>query len=379
MLIHTPAKTAIQALSTSGLRTVYCYCPPRRIPSFSPLKLDEEPVPTPEALDAFSALASPARPHGNGRVTLGFAQDNIYLPPAALQALYARLRGEGGGASRAQLITTHAQGGSAFGGRPPAVSILGGAGLLGPDVLLSHAPGLTAEDVGALAAAGASVSSTPNTEMQMGMDPVALWRGVYSGGVGSLGVDCHTWGTSYMPTQMTLALQARRLGRAGEAGREGRWVRRVEGTAAEAFNLGTVCGARAAGMAGSIGRLAVGFKADVVVFDGLSPGMAAAAQEDPVAAVVLHSSIRDVDMVVVDGVVRKEGGRLCDVVVESAPEGLGEQVVPLGTSLAWQDVVREVLRSRDALSGRFEGVEFARAEEDVIDMWHMDRSAMVER
>ncbi|KAK7707585.1 hypothetical protein SLS64_007104 [Diaporthe eres] len=371
-------KTAIQALSTSGLRTVYCYSPPRRISSFSPLKLEEEPVPSPEALDAFAALASPSTPHGNGRVTLGFAQDNIYMPPATLQTLYARLRG-GDGANRAQLITTHAQGGPAFGGRPPAVSILGGAGLLGPDVLLSHAPGLAAEDVAVLAAAGSSVSSTPNTEMQMGMDPVALYRDVYAGRVGSLGVDCHTWGTSYMPTQMTLALQARRLGRAEEVGREGKWVRRVEGTAADVFNLGTVCGARAVGMAGSIGRLAVGFKADVVVFDGLSPGMAAAAQEDPVAAVVLHSSIRDVEVVIVDGVVRKEGGRLCDVVVESAPEGLKEQTVSPGASFGWQDVAREILRSRDALKPQFEGVEYAKAEEDVIDMWHMNRSAMVEK
>lgn len=319
-------------------------------------------------------------------MTLGFANDNVYLPPATLQALYARLRGSGGeGASkkgRAHLITTHAQGGPAFGGRPPAVSILGGAGLLAPDVLLSHAPGLADEDVAALAAAGAFVSSTPNTEMQMGMDPVALHRDVYAGRVGSLGVDCHTWGTSYMPAQMTLALQARRLGRAAEVGREGdggKWVRRVEGTAAEAFNLATVCGARAAGLAGSVGRLAVGFKADVVVFDGLSPGMAAAAQEDPVAAVVLHSSIRDVEVVVVDGVVRKEGGRLCDVVVEAAPEGLAEQTVSPGTALSWQDVAREILRSRDALDGRSEGAEFAKAEEDVIDMWHMNRSAMVEK
>lgn len=311
-------------------------------------------------------------------MTLGFANDNIYVAPATLQSLYARLRGSDG-ANRAQLITTHAQGGPAFGGRPPAVSILGGAGLLGPDVLLSHAPGLADEDVAVLSAAGASVSTTPNTEMQMGMDPVALYRGVYAGRVGSLGVDCHTWGTSYMPTQMTLALQARRLARAGEVGREGKWVRRVEGTVGEVFNLGTVCGARAVGMAGSIGRLAVGFKADVVVFDGLSPGMAAAAQEDPVAAVVLHSSIRDVDMVVVDGVVRKEGGKLSDVVVEASPEGLKEQTVSPGTALGWQDVAREILRSRDTLKGQSEGAEFAKAEEDVIDMWHMNRSAMVEK
>ncbi|KKY30937.1 putative amidohydrolase family protein [Diaporthe ampelina] len=111
--------------STSGLRTVYCYCPPWRTSSFSPLKLEEDPVPSSDTRDAFAALASPAKPHGNGRVTLGFAQDNIYLPPAKLQSIYARVRG-GGGTGRAQLITTHAQGGPAFGSRPPAMSILGG-------------------------------------------------------------------------------------------------------------------------------------------------------------------------------------------------------------------------------------------------------------
>lgn len=126
VVAKTPsAKTAIQALSTSGLRTVYCYCPPWRTSSFSPLKLEEDPVPSSDTRDAFAALASPAKPHGNGRVTLGFAQDNIYLPPAKLQSIYARVRG-GGGTGRAQLITTHAQGGPAFGSRPPAMSILGG-------------------------------------------------------------------------------------------------------------------------------------------------------------------------------------------------------------------------------------------------------------
>ncbi|KAK2607997.1 hypothetical protein N8I77_006635 [Diaporthe amygdali] len=368
-------KTAIQALSTSGLRTIYCYSAPRRAASFSPLKLEEEPSPPPAALDDFAALAASPHPQGSGRVTLGFANDNVYLPRASLQALYARLRES----PRAQLITTHAQGGPAFGGPPAAVAILGAAGLLGPDVLLSHAAALGPDDVAALAGAGAAVSSTPNTELQMGIDPVALWRGVYEGGVGSLGVDCHTWGTSYMPAQMTLALQGRRLERAQEVGREGRWVRRAEGTVAEVFNLGTVCGAKAVGMAGSVGRLKVGYKADVVVFDGLSPGMAVAAQEDPIAAVVLHSSIRDVEMVIVDGVVRKEGGRLCDVVVESPPEGLKEQTVPLGKRLAWQDVAHETLKSRDVLNGKFKGVDFAPAAEDVIDMWHMDRSKMVER
>lgn len=379
-------RTAIQALATSGLRAVYCYTPRRRTTSFDPLVLEEASPADPAVLDEWEQLAvaaaAPGRGFGGGRVSMGFAMDNLFLPADQLRAVYARLRR---GPHAARVITSHATGGPAHGGRPRAVGILDGAGLLGPDVLLSHAPGLAGEDVARLRATGARVSSTPNTEMQMGMEPVAMWRSMLEGGVGSLGVDCHSWGTSYLPAQMTLALQQRRLLRAQELAREGggRWARRVEGTAEEAFNLGTVAGARAAGMAGEVGRLREGFRADVVVLDGESPGMLAAARRDPVAAVVLHSSVRDVDVVVVDGVVRKEGGRLCDVTVEEVPEGLGLGEVDVvgaeaGRRLSWEDVARETLRSREVVDGRIGHTDFGPAVEAVVDAWHMKRSNMVE-
>ena len=42
-----------------------------------------------------------------------------------------------------------------------------------------------------------------------------------------------------------------------------------------------------------------------------------AAEHDPVAAVVRHSSILDIEMAIVDGVIRKENGRLFPVTVNS--------------------------------------------------------------
>lgn len=338
-------------------------------------------------LDDFAALTRTittikhGNDNGNGRVSLGFAMDNLYLPPSALGTFYSRLRDP---EARAKVITSHAVDG------PRAVGLLDRAGALGRDVILSHAPGLGGAHIQRLGEAGAFVSSTPNTEMQMGMEPVSMSRAVLEAGtgtgtgtgVGSLGVDCHTWGTAYMPTQMNLALQQRRLLRGVELGSgegQARWARRVEGSAEEVFNLGTVAGARAVGMEGEIGRLGVGIRADLVVFDGTSPGMLGAAVQDPVAAVVLHSSIRDVEMVVVDGVVRKEGGRLCDVEVVSAPQGLGEESVSVGTRLSWGDVARETVASRELLRGKIGDMDFGPAEEAVIDMWHMDRAAMVEK
>lgn len=57
-----------------------------------------------------------------------------------------------------------------------------------------------------------------------------------------------------------------------------------------------------------LGVIAVGAKADVVVFDGDSPGMLG--WVDPVAAVILHSNVGDVDTVIVDGKIVKRFGKL---------------------------------------------------------------------
>jgi adenine deaminase len=91
------------------------------------------------------------------------------------------------------------------------------------------------------------------------------------------------------------------------------WSRHTGFDVEQVFNLGTVGGAKAVGMEKDVGRLREGMKADLVVFDGASPAMLAAVEEGPVTAIVLHCSPKDIDMVLVDGVVRKENGQLVDV------------------------------------------------------------------
>ena len=53
-----------------------------------------------------------------------------------------------------------------------------------------------------------------------------------------------------------------------------------------------------------------GKKADILIFDGALPSMVVASKRDPVAAIVFHSSIRDLSIVFVDGVMRKSVGNL---------------------------------------------------------------------
>ena len=80
------------------------------------------------------------------------------------------------------------------------------------------------------------------------------------------------------------------------------------GNSEQAFNMGTIEGARALQMESSVGSIAVGKLADIVVFDATSPSMICAAQHDPVTAIVRHATIRDVDTVIINGVIRKRNG-----------------------------------------------------------------------
>jgi cytosine/adenosine deaminase-related metal-dependent hydrolase len=50
-----------------------------------------------------------------------------------------------------------------------------------------------------------------------------------------------------------------------------------------------------------LGSIEEGKLADLVIFDTSSPGMLCAAEQDPVAAIVLHSLIRDIETVMVNG------------------------------------------------------------------------------
>lgn len=75
----------------------------------------------------------------------------------------------------------------------------------------------------------------------------------------------------------------------------------------QAFLLATRNGALALRRP-DLGIIAVGAKADVVVFNGDSPGMLGWA--DPVAAVILHSNVGDIEVVIVDGKVVKRDGKL---------------------------------------------------------------------
>lgn len=260
-------------------------------------------------------------------------------------------------------------------------------GLLKNDILLSHANQADAKDMALLREHGGFVSSTPDTELQFGLGlPVCFHPRLHS--ISSLGADCHSNNSADILSAMRLGLQTSRgvsnqrfLSHAEMMTTTAAaddipcranisWVpqmknpKKTKATVEQAFNLGTILGAQAIGLGDQIGSLAVGKQADLVIFNGTSPAMLCAADHDPVAAIVQHASVRDIEHVIVAGDLLKESGHLrspirIDDVTTTAITNLAELGAGIGpVDLSWPDIVRETRRSRERLNARWAQVDF---------------------
>ena len=258
-----------------------------------------------------------------------------------------------------QLITTHVARNAVF-GKASTTNLLNDYGLLDKDIVVSHATGINATEKQILWEKGVYISSTSETECQMGMGwPIALHPKVH----GSLGVDCHTNNSSSIVMQARMLLQMGRQETTVTLSADGRFPKRVRGTSEEAFNLATIEGARALGMEGEIGSIEVGKKADLVVWEyEESVGMLGCG--DPLVGVLRHSDVRDISMVIVDGRVMKEGGRLCDVQVE-------------GKEMGWKEVAGNVKKSREEVYERMDKCSLEKAREMMVGMFGIDESKLV--
>lgn len=167
-------------------------------------------------------------------------------------------------------------------GRTP-VAVLAELGMLRPDVMLVHAVQITAEDIAAIAAAGAPVVHCPSSNQRLAVGVAPVTDLLDAGVEVALGTDSHaSTGKLDMFEEMRLAILAQRA-RTGEAGAL---------DAPRALRMATLAGARAMGIADVAGSLAPGKAADLTVVD-LS-GDAARRVADPISAVVWSSTPADV-------------------------------------------------------------------------------------
>ncbi|KAL3471657.1 Metallo-dependent hydrolase [Aspergillus californicus] len=358
---------AIEATIASGIRSIFCYTPTAKIKAWKPELVPANDMLADWVFEQIDALAA-SLPWVDGRVQLGFAFDGWFLPKELVVGLFERVRKAGITQFTSHFVTGYLDQGS-------LVDMIESYGLLGPDFLLSHGTNLTDSDVEKLTEAKASISSTPDTELQMGQgNPVCLRDGCNK--ISSLGIDCHTNNSSGIPTQMRLALQSERARRNDSKLAEGKYLRSLDVSVQDVFKLGTIQGARAIRMEDQLGSIEVGKLADLVIFDGLSPGMICAAEEDPVAAIVMHSSVRDIETVIVDGRICKQHGRVIPVDIDPTFEGvdIAKQRV------AWGDVAKQLLSSRSriqAAAAKAGADDFEHVVPAAMKMFHMDESKFV--
>lgn len=258
-------------------------------------------------------------------------------------------------------------------GSHPLIHTLESYGLLKSpsDILLSHATGLDKGEVAKLVQTKVPVSSTPETEAQMGFSwPIAFTPGVAT----TFGVDCHTSSTSSI---LALARSASNMARQrdavaetdGGSGAPRRMHLTPRGSTLEAFNAATINGARAVLMGDQIGSIKEGKLADLVIFDAEgSLGMSCVSESNPLAAVVRHSGVRDVEGVLVDGVWRKKNGKICPVAMDET-----------GDTLEWPDIRGKLLQSQSDIQQRQKDLNMDKAREALIAMFRIDQSKLIEK
>jgi cytosine/adenosine deaminase-related metal-dependent hydrolase len=347
---NTPAHAdeAVRGLKESGLRAIFAY-------GFYPVSLE-----SPQFADHGARIEDARRVRGEhfssagGLVDMGIALTELGLVPLDATGSEVAL------ARELDLLATAHIGTVADPGWPREVEILAREGLLDERQVHVHCNACTNAELDLLADAGAAVSVTPETEMQMGMGyPItgrALARGLRAG----FGCDIVSLERGDVLTQARLGLQMQRALDNEAKIAHGEVPDRVTMSARQALELATTGGAAALGLGSELGSITPGKQADLVVFR--TDGLSFAPPADPVASIVLHAHPGDVDAVLVAGRIVKRDGRLLDVDAVRARR-LGEQsrerilsaVETRGGLLpeapaGWLDAVRQAARHNVGLS-----------------------------
>ncbi|UQC87892.1 uncharacterized protein CLUP02_13413 [Colletotrichum lupini] len=330
---YVPSATqALSATIASGIRSIFAYS---QAPYFT--KWDSKTCELSMDIMPDSSMAhifelAKAQPYGNGRVQIGFGFDYWFLPKEAIVGIFNGLRHAG-----IKLFTSHYAKNPTF--------------------------GLDASEKAKLAETQVAVSSTPDTEAQMGFG----WPLAFSSGINyTIGVDCHTNNTSSILSLARSALQMARQREAiaetnGSDGAPQKLNLQPAGSTQDAFNAATIRGARAVLLGDEIGSLKEGKLADLVLFDAAgSVTMSCVADSDPLTAVVRHSDIRDIEAVLIDGVWRKQGGKVCPVTVAET-----------GSTLQWAEIRDKLLESQREIQQRQKNLNMEKAKEALVAISHL--------
>lgn len=175
---------------------------------------------------------------------------------------------------------------------------------LGVPIVFSHGGFLTENDQQALRENDWNISITPESEMHYGHGQE---NSRFHQDQASLGIDTNWTFSGDILTQARLWLQNVRGISYTKTVKNGLIPKENPMSVEDAFLLATRQGGRAV-RRDDIGVLKVGAKADIVIYNGDSPNMVG--WTDPIAAIVLHANVGDIESVFVGGEARKRDGKL---------------------------------------------------------------------
>ncbi|ETI25089.1 hypothetical protein G647_04460 [Cladophialophora carrionii CBS 160.54] len=247
------------------------------------------------------SLVNDTRLQNNDVVSLGLAYDRFaQASEEEVRSFWGLVRSQ-----NLSVVTAHyANGPWGIDNSPQLLERYGALNTSTP-VVLSHAGFISTIDMQLLRETKQYISTTPESEFHYGHLHTQV-RHIQD--QASLGVDTHFTFSGDMVGQARLWLQALRADSFRLTLEEDLEIPYTNPMSVEqAFLLITRNGALALRRP-DIGIIAVGAKADLVVFDGSSPNLLG--WDDPIAAVILHSNVGDISDVVVNGKFAKRDGKL---------------------------------------------------------------------
>ncbi|MFB6119427.1 amidohydrolase family protein [Halosegnis sp.] len=186
--------------------------------------------------------------------------------------------------------------------------------MLGPDVNIAHGNHFTQDDIDHAVAEGASFSSTPEVEMQMGHGIPVTGKMLEAGGRPAWGVDVCSNVSGDMGSQMRIGLQVHRMLQNQDVLEEGEEVTDLEVTARDTLEMATIEGARALQLEDEIGTLTPGKRGDVILLD--ASDFMTAPSHSAVQTAVFQADTSHIDTVLVDGEIVKQDGHLQNPLVD---------------------------------------------------------------
>jgi cytosine/adenosine deaminase-related metal-dependent hydrolase len=313
------AEHSIDALVDAGLRAVFIHGDGLREPA-APGAMPSRRLHPRERVEAL--MASRFAAPGLVTLALGIAGPHWADWDASLHNV--RLARDLGLLASSHVTRSHANAVT-----PDGYERLAAMGLLGPDHNLVHCNHLASDEVARLLDAGCTITATTTNEFHDYPTDSVLRKVMDRGHQPSIGVDVEAMVSGDLWREMQTALLFAR--------NEGLRAKRPDAMIASRTALGwvTTGGAKALMLEKTIGRLAPGLKADIVMLRAGDLNLFPV--HDPVFSIVEQAHAGNVDTVMVGGAIRKQGGTL--LFDEGRRRLLGERLVEsvarLATEAGW--------------------------------------------